>query len=100
MTLEARYDFGVVILMGLGQAISESEFKTLESLTSYLTTKIIREFLSKYNFEKEAANDYPKLRIILEKPTAVTFADAPAVEVFVDTNPTSSKEITKAWKGA
>jgi hypothetical protein len=88
------------MLTTLMQAISESEFNTLESLTSYLTTKIIQEFLSKYDFEKETGNDYPRLRIILEKPTAVTFADAPAVEVFVDTNPTSSKEIAKAWKGA
>lgn len=38
------------------------------------------------------------MRISLEKPTAVTFADAPVVEVLVDSDPTKNKHVNDLWQ--
>ncbi len=42
--------------------------------------------------------NYQRIRICLEKPTAVTFADAPAVEVLIDSNPQKSEVAARLWK--
>lgn len=40
---------------------------------------------------------YERIKIRLEKPTAVTFADSPAIEVLIDSNPGSSQEMALLW---
>jgi dihydroneopterin aldolase len=78
------------------QTISESSFQTLESLTSHLSHIIVKEFILPNH--SSLGENFPLLNIALEKPTAVTMADAPCVELRVDTNPNKSKEMGELWK--
>jgi len=38
---------------------------------------------------------YPRIRVKLEKPTAVTFADAPMIEMLVDADPYKGDKLAK-----
>ena len=42
-----------------------------------------------------------RIRISLEKPTVIPFADAPIVEIMVDAHPerTDSEKVKRAWDG-
>lgn len=55
--------------------MSESSFQTIESLSAWM----VEEFRKKY-FTREEDQDV-WIRLKIEKPMAVPFADAPAVEV-------------------
>lgn len=50
--------------------MEESEFETLEALANCIADKVLKEF-----------PDNLQVHVKLEKPTAVTFADCPIVEV-------------------
>lgn len=51
------------------------------------------------NFYIHAESDfYKRIRVCLEKPTAVTFADAPAVEVLVHSSPEVNSSVANLWK--
>ncbi|KAF2675882.1 hypothetical protein K458DRAFT_425187 [Lentithecium fluviatile CBS 122367] len=56
------------------QVISDSSFETLESLS----TKVVSELRDEF-FTKEDEDSYVRLQV--EKPLAVPFADAPAIEI-------------------
>jgi dihydroneopterin aldolase len=62
------------------QAMSHSSFETLEALGSKLSETLFRDvkFLSSDDLGKDV--ELP-IRITMEKPTAVTFADCPIVEM-------------------
>lgn len=44
------------------------------------------------------AYNIPKIRIALAKPTAVMFADAPVIEVLLETDPLKSKALREIWE--
>ena len=65
------------------QLISESSYQTIESLLAW----VIEELKQKFFTREEDQDAWIRLRI--EKPLAVPFADAPAVEI---TRPVRSKQ--------
>ncbi|TVY38249.1 Folic acid synthesis protein, partial [Lachnellula occidentalis] len=65
------------------KTIEESSFQTLEALAMHLGERITKYFVIRlFNFRL-----HPQITISLEKPTAVTFADAPVVEMTLETDP-------------
>ncbi|KAG0650696.1 hypothetical protein D0Z07_2484 [Hyphodiscus hymeniophilus] len=73
------------------KTMEESSFQTLESLASHLAWKISRYIVYPHfvkHFEVREMNDpsfhFPCIKIGLSKPTAVTLADTPVVEICVD----------------
>ncbi|KAK5663274.1 hypothetical protein OQA88_3701 [Cercophora sp. LCS_1] len=52
------------------KVMEESEFETLEALANYIADKVLKEFPENL-----------QVHVKLEKPTAVTFADCPVIEV-------------------
>jgi hypothetical protein len=42
--------------------------------------------------------NHQRVRIRLEKPTAVMFADAPAVEILVDSDPKVNRDVESLWR--
>jgi len=44
--------------------------------------------------------NHQRIRISLEKPTAVTFADAPVVEMLMDSDPAENHVAESLWQGA
>lgn len=67
------------------QTIEESSFETLESLAQHITDRIIR----RWSYFHTPKGIYSQVRITLEKPSAVTFADAPAIEIVRSSDPSS-----------
>ncbi|KAH8657431.1 Dihydroneopterin aldolase-domain-containing protein [Tricladium varicosporioides] len=67
------------------KTIEESSFQTLEALATHVCRRIIRYFLLPHYREREGdldeISDIPNVKICLEKPTAVTMADAPVIEL-------------------
>ena len=59
----------------LQQIVSATEYETLESLLAF----VVQELRSKFFDKEEDQGAYIRLR--MEKPMAVPFADAPAVEI-------------------
>lgn len=72
------------------QTIEETSFETLEALAACIGRRVFRHWLKP---RISNAVNHGRLRICLEKPTAVIFADAPAVEILLDTD---RSETTKA----
>ncbi|KAF2644637.1 hypothetical protein P280DRAFT_176138 [Massarina eburnea CBS 473.64] len=72
---EGRSDDYQSLEKAVFEAISDTSFETLESLT----TTVVQELREKF-FTEQDAGSYIRLRI--EKPLAVPFADAPAIEIF------------------
>jgi dihydroneopterin aldolase len=68
------------------QHISASEFQTLESMLEWIIDLLKNDFFQR----KEDENSVIRLRI--EKPLAVPFADAPAVEITRSVSPNASSE--------
>jgi hypothetical protein len=50
--------------------------------------------------EKPTNSEWSRVRIRLEKPTAVTFADAPAIEIMRNSRPDKSNFNLKSWEEA
>ncbi|KAG9238371.1 Dihydroneopterin aldolase-domain-containing protein [Amylocarpus encephaloides] len=63
------------------QTIEESSFQTLESLASHLAERIVTLFI--FPAAHSTPVDVHNITISLEKPTAVTMADAPMVELTI-----------------
>ncbi|CAG8955473.1 hypothetical protein HYFRA_00010340 [Hymenoscyphus fraxineus] len=85
----------------VSKTIEESSFRTLESLAKHLGERIISCFIIPYT-QKEAQNSedtwvFPCVKICLEKPTAVTFADAPMVEAVVHAHPEKNVYARSLW---
>lgn len=83
------------------KTVEESSFETLESLAIHVANRVIDLFILQYapsdsrsrqedNLKKLDASKVPaQVRVRLVKPTAVTFADAPAIEIVKVCQPTS-----------
>ena len=67
--------------------IEESSFQTLEALATHVGRRILKYFLSPIVVHRGGGGTHERIKICLEKPTAVTFAEAPAVEILIDSNP-------------
>ncbi|CAG8971682.1 hypothetical protein HYALB_00003150 [Hymenoscyphus albidus] len=85
----------------VSKTIEESSFRTLESLAKHLGERIISCFIIPYT-RTEAQNSedtwvFPCIKICLEKPTAVTFADAPMVEAVVYSHPEKNEYAKALW---
>lgn len=88
--------------------MEESSFQTLEALASHISQRIIIYFLIPHypaDQQEDTKNplpgwNYQRIRIKLEKPTAVTFADAPVVEMLVDSDPKINKDVGSLWENA
>ncbi|KAH6671220.1 Dihydroneopterin aldolase-domain-containing protein [Halenospora varia] len=70
------------------KTIEESSFQTLEALATHVCRRIIKYFLLPHYLEREENldenPDVPNVKICLEKPTAVTMADAPVIELVMN----------------
>lgn len=64
--------------------MEESAFQTLEALATLIGRRIVRLFL---NPRACGSIFSSRIKISLEKPIAVPFADSPAVELLLDTHP-------------
>ena len=70
------------------KSTEESAFETLESLATHLSARIIKYFIYAYNpaFQRpriqssstHRSSVFSNVRVCLEKPSAVIFADAPS----------------------
>lgn len=60
--------------------MEKSAFETLEALGAYLSKAIIREFKPNPK-ELFTGDEGMQIRISMEKPTAVPFAECPVVEM-------------------
>lgn len=67
--------------------MTNSSYETLEALASDLSVKITQHLKS--TFGKNAPADGWRITIGLEKPIAVTLADAACVELQINTNEVS-----------
>lgn len=63
------------------KTVEESSYETLESLAEDLAAKIIKYFILARQ-EKSSSGGPAGVRITIEKPSAVPFADAPIIEVY------------------
>ena len=86
------------------QAIETSSFQTLETLAAYLCQLIIEDYVipvyrSEQKDSTDSLRDYPTVKVALEKPTAVMMADAPCVELIVDSSPDRNPDIESLWSG-
>jgi hypothetical protein len=79
------------------QTIEESSFQTLEALGMHLGHRLVKHFAIP-QFGGIRNEIYPRFKISLAKPTAVMFADAPTVEMLVDSNPAVNKAVEKLWQ--
>ncbi|KAI1006214.1 hypothetical protein K3495_g2005 [Podosphaera aphanis] len=74
----------------VSKTIEESCFYTLEALAEHVGQRIIRYHLYPQILGNTQIDPqhlvWPSIRIQLSKPTAVTFADAPTVEMLIDLN--------------
>ena len=77
--------------------IEESSFQTLEALLSHLSRIIITYFIIPRFSQLPNTPLYPKIKVSFEKPTAVTFADAPVVEILVDSDPQKDPDVKALW---
>lgn len=67
--------------MSTTQTIEESSFETLESLAEHVWNRILTLFLQTHVPLLGTEIHDVHVRIRLEKPSAVTFADAPVIEI-------------------
>ncbi|KAF4629213.1 hypothetical protein G7Y89_g8941 [Cudoniella acicularis] len=69
------------------KTIEESSFQTLEALATHVCQRVIKYLVIPQYIPKGPNAICPLVRIRLEKPTAVTMADAPVVELVVNSGP-------------
>lgn len=62
------------------QVLEKSSFETLEALGAHLTSTIVKDFKPNPN-ELFTGEEGWQVKVSMEKPTAVPFADCPVVEV-------------------
>ncbi|PVH88329.1 hypothetical protein DL98DRAFT_509039 [Cadophora sp. DSE1049] len=102
------------------KSTEESSFQTLEALAQHLITRIIQYILiphSSFKFPSPSAlpfpsylpssssspssskpHNHPRIKISLSKPSAVMFADAPTVEMLLDSDPESNEVARGVWE--
>jgi len=106
------------------KSTEESSFQTLEALAQHLITRIIQYILiphSSFKYPTPSSSDlplpsylpsassssqstsskphkHPRIKISLSKPTAVMFADAPTVEMMLDSDPESNEVARSVWE--
>ncbi|KAH6724838.1 Dihydroneopterin aldolase-domain-containing protein [Leptodontidium sp. MPI-SDFR-AT-0119] len=90
------------------KSTEESSFQTLEALAQHLIERIIQYILIPHSSSSAPSNPSPltkphiqnhsKIKISLSKPTAVMFADAPTVEMVVDSDPEKSQVARGVWE--
>lgn len=104
------------------QSTEESSFQTLEALAQHLITRIIQYILIPHSSFKYPSlsssglpvpsyhpssssqstsskpHNHPRIKISLSKPTAVMFADAPTVEMMLDSDPESNEVARSVWE--
>jgi len=85
------------MLLTIEQTVEESSFQTLEALLSHLSRIIITYFIIPRFSQLPNTALYPRIKISIEKPTAVTFADAPVVEILVDSDPQKDPDAKALW---
>ncbi len=73
--------------------MEESSFETLESLSTHLARRVIKHFVYQYTPKVHAS----RVRIILKKPSAVTFAESPVVEVNWTSDPSVDLRCKSLW---
>ncbi|TVY73390.1 hypothetical protein LSUE1_G005424 [Lachnellula suecica] len=82
------------------KTIEESSFQTLEALAAHVGMRIIKYFLIPlYVSQSSATKDY-QITMSFEKPTAVTFADAPVVEMTLESDPSKNPAAKILWDSA
>lgn len=64
----------------LNQVLEKSSFETLEALGAHLTSTIVKDFKPNPD-ELFTGEEGWQVKVSMEKPTAVPFADCPVVEV-------------------
>ncbi|PBP22643.1 hypothetical protein BUE80_DR006561 [Diplocarpon rosae] len=90
------------------KSTEESSFQTLEALAEHLVKRIICYALIPHlpstHFPSTTSSskplNHPRIKISLSKPTAVTFADAPTVEMMVDSDPNVNELACRIWEEA
>ncbi|KAK0119038.1 hypothetical protein ONS96_012106 [Cadophora gregata f. sp. sojae] len=103
------------------KSTEESSFQTLEALAQHLITRIIKYILvphSSFKYHSSSPSsltlpsdlppsssaskphNHPRIKISLSKPTAVTFANAPTVEMVLDSDPESDEVVRRVWESA
>jgi hypothetical protein len=87
------YSLPCQILLTFLQLTSNSTFQTLEALSTYLSRKLMAFITSQEDIRRAHLKNDPRVRIKLEKPTAVMFADAPAIEIVVDNDSEKSEVV-------
>jgi len=90
------------------KTLEESSFETLEALAAHIGRRVIRYFLIPSFPDNHAAKvllqslpnniHFHRVRISLEKPTAVMLADASVVEMLVDSDPSRNGMAKKLWE--
>jgi Dihydroneopterin aldolase len=81
----------------INKTVEESSFETLESLATHLSKRVIKYFIYPYSPGQEI---FSQVRICLEKPSAIMFADAPAIEIIRSSDPSldvESKKLYEEW---
>lgn len=91
-----KQDYYVQIEQLVVTTIGESSFQTLEALATLLGQRLVSFYISL--LKGKQAEKYPRFTISLSKPTAVTFADAPTIEILVDSNPQNNKSVAILWQ--
>lgn len=64
--------------------MEQSSFQTLEALASHVVNSLVKSYLPIPELMKDVEYYLPKIRVKLSKPTAVTLADFPTVEMMID----------------
>lgn len=101
------------------KSTEESSFQTLEALAQHLIARIIQYILiphSSFKFlspstlplpssstplippSSSKPHNHPRIKISLSKPSAVIFADAPTVEMVLDSDPESNEVARGVWE--
>jgi len=70
----------VFLMFTVFQSLEKSSFETLEALGAHLTTTIVRDFKPKPD-ELYTGEEGWQVKVSMQKPTAVPFADCPVIEV-------------------
>jgi hypothetical protein len=94
-------------LLTISKTTEKSSFETLELLVTHLSGRIIKYFIYAYTpyFRRPEwpfppnchSNAFSNVRICLEKPSAVTFADAPSIEIIRSSDPKEDSDAERLW---
>lgn len=71
--------------------MTESSFETIEALVGDLAVRMTGYLVERHRAPEDGGGWH--LRIAVEKPVAVVFADAPCVELVIGTN-----DVERGWR--